>query len=353
MKKTNEERIIRIDTIDKFATLQEIPVFDGIPVENLWRLAEKSYLIEREKKGNDVAPPLIKEGETPATHFYILYDGVAELINANQPIKTLTKNAIYGENELIAGKEKYCNSIHLISPKTQFLKISKRRFMSIFDNFSEMSKNVCKLISDRYLINGTALAKEMEKNRNIDLIMSRFNKVSSELLRSMGRKEVEQKFLLKGDFRLKVFDDFALHLKKVEIEQAYLKIEKGEEIRIRKFGKIYFRTTKLDKEDQTRQEKEVRIEKNEFVKDYENILGTPIKKVRYQILNYPVFKEVNVDIYKGSLAPLKVAEIEYWGEEDVDNLEIPVWLQNYIERDVTTEPAYKNKNLSLNGLPKT
>lgn len=341
-------QIIKMDTIDKFAILQEIPIFEGIPVESLWSVAEKSNVVE----WNDKSPIIIDEHKTNAMHFYVLIDGVALLSNSNQEIETLTKSAFYGEKELISEKENYLNSIKTISPKVKFLRIPRRLFLSLFDNFSEMSKNVCRLVSERYLTNSISLAKEMEKNRNIDLIMSRFNKVSSELLRSMGREEVEQKFLLKDDFNLKVFDDFGLRLKKVEIVQAYLKIEKLEEVRIRKFGNIYFRTTKLDKADKTREEKEFRIEREEFERDYKKTVGKPIRKTRYQIQNHPEFKEVNVDIYEGKLAPLKVAEIEYWTQEDVGILEIPVWLKNHIKEDVTTDAAYKNKNLALKGMPK-
>lgn len=59
-----------------------------------------------------------------------------------------------------------------------------------------------------------------------------------------------------------------------------------------------------------------------------------------------------MDIYEGKLEPLKIAEIEYWTQEDAGSLEIPIWLQQNIKEEVTTEKAYKNKNLALKGLPK-
>lgn len=341
-------KTIDVETIDKFAILQEVPVFEGVPVDNLWSIAEKAIVVECDNK----FPFLIEENKTEATYFYILLDGVAILTNTSQELETLTKNSFYGEKELIAGKENYLNSIRLISPQVRFLRISKRLFLSLFENFSDMSKNLCRFIAGRYLSNSATLAKEMEKNRNIDLILNRFNKVSNELLKAVGREEVELKFLLKDTFDIKIFADWGLKVNIIEIDQAYLKIEGGEEERIRKFGNAYYRTIKQDKADKTRDEKEFRITKEEFEQDYKKVIGTPIKKTRYQVQNYPEFKELCVDIYEGKLEPLKVAEIEYWTLDDAATLERPEWLNKFIKKDVTTDQSYKNKNLSLKGLPK-
>lgn len=341
-------KTIVIEPIDKFAILQEVPVFEGVPVDDLWPIAEKAKVVECEIK----YPFLIEENKTAAAYFYILIDGVAVLTNTSQEFETLTRNSFYGEKELIAGEVNYRNSIRLISPEARFLRISRRLFLSLFDNNSDMSRNLCRFIAGRYLSNSAILAKEMEKNRNIDLILNRFNKVSNELLKASGREEVELKFLLKDNFDIKAFDEYGLKVRKIEIDQAYLKIEDGEEERIRKFGNSYYRTIKQDKEGKTRDEKEFRITKEEFEQDYKKAIGTPIKKTRYQVQNYPEFKELCVDIYEGRLEPLKVAEIEYWTQDDVENLERPEWLKKFIKKEVTTDKNYKNKNLSLKGLPK-
>lgn len=341
-------KTIDVESIDKFAILQEVPVFEGVPVDNLWTIAEKAHVVECDDK----SPFFIVENKTGAAYFYILLDGVAILTNASQELETLTKNSFYGEKELIAGKENYLNSIRLISPQARFLRISKRLFLSLFDNISDMSRNLCRFIAGRYLSNSSILAKEMEKNRNIDLILNRFNKVSNELLKAVGREEIELKFLLKDNFDIKVFEEFGLKAKEIEIDQVYLKVEDAEEERIRKFGSSYYRTIKQDKEEKTRDEKEFLITKEEFEQDYKKAIGTPIKKTRYQVQNYPEFKELCVDIYDGKLAPLKVAEIEFWTHDDMETLERPGWLKKFIKKDVTTDKRYKNKNLSLKGLPK-
>ncbi len=343
-----DTKFIEKEVIDKFAVLQEIPVFNGVPVEQLWAVAEKARAIEYDDKFT----PFIKENETPAAYFYVLIDGVVVLNNAEQEIATMTENDYYGESELIAGKETYYHTIRLISPKACFIRLPKRLFLSLFENSTDMPIKLSRLISDHYLETSNRLAKEIERNRNIDAIMHRFNMISTELMRAVGREEVEQKFLLKDNFDIKLLEKSNVKYKEVEIDQAYLKVEGGEEERIRRFGDSYFRTVKYDKAEGTRKEQENRIDKDDFEKEYKRIKGTPIQKTRYIIQNYPQFKELCIDIYEGKLKPLKVAEIEYWSEEHVGNEKIPGWLDKYIKKEVTKNDAYKNKNLALKGLPK-
>jgi len=340
------EKSITLDNIDIFATFQEIPLFSGISDEDLWEVAKRTKVYEYRKGDN-----IIREGETEAAHLYIMINGNGVVSHSGQKIESLEQNSFYGEYELIAGKEYYSNSIRLITPTAQFLKLSRKIFISLFENNSSMSQNICRLASDKYLMHTHSLAVERKKSNNIDSILARFDQVSKEILKAVGREEVEVKYLLKNSFSIKELDKYNLEYQSIEIEQVYLSIEKSSEERIRKYGDKYIRTIK-EGEGKVRNEKDWVIDRQTFEKEAsERTIGNMIKKMRYVFKNDD-FKEICIDKYDANLSPLKVAEITFLSFSDSINFNMPSWLKKFIKKEVTEDKRYKNKNLALDGLPK-
>lgn len=156
--------------------------------------------------------------------------------------------------------------------------------------------------------------------------------------------EVERKFLIDSQIINEILekDKFL----KSKIIQFYTKISKNEEIRYRKFGKIYTKTTKIGS-GLARRERELEIGKDEFKKALKFALTEPIFKTRFsfKINNLPCF----IDFFKEKLEGLCFLEIEFLKIDEANSFEIPKFLQNYIIKEITNDERYKNKNLALNG----
>lgn len=330
--------------IDRFVILQEVPVFEHIPIEILWHLSEKSIEVDVER-----LEWYIEENVDPAGYFYILVDGIAMISNSKQKIADMDIHSFYGHDEIITGEECYVNSLQLISKKARFLKLHKRTVLSLFNSYPEFAVELSKFLSKRVLENSSKLAEEARKNRDIEAVLNRFDTISKELLRTMGRDEIERKYLLKDNFDVKVLEGEIISYEKIDIIQAYIKIEGDNELRVRKYGNGYFRTEKSGT-GKARRENEEAITEDEFKKEIKEIAGIPIEKDRYKI-NDPKYREIVIDIYKGKFVPLKIAEVEFITNEDSLKFKPPKWLSKYIEKEVTEDKRYKNKNLFLNGRP--
>jgi adenylate cyclase len=166
--------------------------------------------------------------------------------------------------------------------------------------------------------------------------------------------EIERKFLVSA---LPKSISKAQHY---EVIQAYLKITPDEEVRIRKaFGA---QTNRMGTSAQSRQEGcsittkrgkgmsryediEV-IDDGQFERLFQKAEGKTIEKTRYEI---PYGGHtIELDIYRGELEGLRVAEIEFESEKESMGFKPPKWFGE----EVTENERYKNKNLSKFGMPK-
>lgn len=147
--------------------------------------------------------------------------------------------------------------------------------------------------------------------------------------------EIERKFLVQR------VPDHLDQYPHEEILQGYLKIdEDGSEKRLRQAGERYTRTIKTG-QGKTRQEQEEVISQNEFASLWPQTEGKRIEKTRYQI------GDMEVDVYKGNLTGLIIAEKEFGSEEESVQFMLPEW----VGEEVTNDERYKNKNLAKFGLP--
>lgn len=150
-------------------------------------------------------------------------------------------------------------------------------------------------------------------------------------------KEIEKKFLLRN-----LPTGVA---KGTKIRQGYLSVA-NPEVRVRAKGEKFF-LTKKSGEGFVRSEEEYEISSEVFAILWLLTEGVRIEKTRYEIIGEDGLVW-EIDEFQTSLtAGLFTAEVELQHESIVP--EIPSAISEVIERDVTTDERYKNKNLAING----
>jgi adenylate cyclase len=152
---------------------------------------------------------------------------------------------------------------------------------------------------------------------------------------NQSTREIERKFLLKR---------FPPGLNKFPhdtIVQGYLAVGPGGvQVRLRKKGAVRSLTFKQGTKG-AREEREVRLSKEQFDALWPATTGRRLTKVRYDV----PWKEhtIEIDIYRGRHEGLVVAEVEFDSQRSCAAFEPPDW----IGRDVTGKPKYSNVALAL------
>jgi adenylate cyclase len=131
-----------------------------------------------------------------------------------------------------------------------------------------------------------------------------------------------------------------------EIEQGYLAItDDRPEVRVRRRDGNAFLTVKAGG-GRVRVEEEIEIEPDRFDRLWPLTEGLRIEKTRYEI-DAGDGLVIEVDVYKGDLEGLVVAEVEFDSEAAADAFAPPDWLGP----DVTEDARYKNQRLARSGAP--
>lgn len=154
--------------------------------------------------------------------------------------------------------------------------------------------------------------------------------------------EIERKFLVERPAELP--DDLGRHLSE-RIDQGYIALEEGVEVRVRRRGTRAFLTIKSSGA-RTRLEEELEIDDARFGRLWPLTEGRRVRKTRTYV---PIGDglTVELDVYAGAHEGLVVAEVEFTTEPAADAFEPPPWLG----REVTDDPRYKNRALALDGAP--
>ena len=151
--------------------------------------------------------------------------------------------------------------------------------------------------------------------------------------------EIEKKFLLRN---------LPLGITKgTKILQGYLSVG-NPEVRVRAKGGKFFLTRKVG-EGFVREEEEYEISEEVFEILWSLTEHARIEKIRYEIIGEDGLLW-EIDEFQTPLTEgLFTAEVELQDEAVVP--EIPPSIAEVIERDVTLDEMYKNKNLAINGTP--
>jgi len=156
---------------------------------------------------------------------------------------------------------------------------------------------------------------------------------------TIASKEIERKWLIQREL-----PDLC-GIKCKEVIQGYIAVTSdGTEVRVRQKGENYFQTIKSDG-GLVRGEIEIELSKEQFDTLWQATEGRRLEKTRYEI-DYNGAK-IELDVYKGALLGLVVAEVEFTSVRDSETFVPPLWFG----KEVTDNKGFKNKNLALNGVP--
>ncbi|MDF7801241.1 CYTH domain-containing protein [Pontiellaceae bacterium B1224] len=151
-------------------------------------------------------------------------------------------------------------------------------------------------------------------------------------------KEIERKFILKE------LPD-SMGEEPVAVLQGYItEPDDSVEVRLRQKGSTYILTCKTG-QGMTREEQESEIGEDLFQQFWPLTVGRRVCKVRYKVA-LPNALMAEIDIFEDSLAGLKLCEVEFPDEASALAFVPPAWFG----REVTEDPAYKNKQLAIHGL---
>jgi CYTH domain-containing protein len=152
-------------------------------------------------------------------------------------------------------------------------------------------------------------------------------------------REIERKFLVDR------IPDAVQVARNAEIVQGYLTSEsQGAEVRLRRKGRKFYATVK-SVGSLTRAEYEIELTEAQFDVLWPATEGRRVEKTRYELDHRDLV--IEVDIYRGQLAGLVTAEVEFAQVEQSEAFAPPDWLGT----EITEDARYKNKNLALHGLP--
>lgn len=130
-------------------------------------------------------------------------------------------------------------------------------------------------------------------------------------------------------------------LKAKAITQGYLAIGKdGTEVRLRQKADQYFQTVKSEG-GLVRQEFETTLNQEQFDTLWPATDGKRLEKDRYKIPHDN--HTIELDVYKGKLKGLVVAEVEFKSMDEAKSFSTPAWFG----KDVTDNKGFKNKNLAM------
>lgn len=136
--------------------------------------------------------------------------------------------------------------------------------------------------------------------------------------------------------------------KKIKIEQSYINFSPV--IRIRNIDDNEYILTiksKTSEEGLVREEYECSLTKDKYDKLLSKKEGNTISKNRYFVKEEDGLTR-EIDIFLGDLEGLAYLEIEFSNLESAQNFETPNW----VIKDVTADPLYKNSFLARFGIPK-
>ncbi|MGN1157090.1 MAG: CYTH domain-containing protein [Agathobacter sp.] len=144
--------------------------------------------------------------------------------------------------------------------------------------------------------------------------------------------EIERKFLVKE------LPENLESYKQLHISQGYLNTNPV--VRIRRSNDEYYLTYK-GKGMMVREEYNLPLNEEAFLHMLPKIDGILIDKIRYLIpLDDKLTAEL--DIFRGTLAPLRLVEVEFDSEEEANAFIPPAWFGD----DVTNSKKYHNSRLS-------
>jgi CYTH domain-containing protein/CHAD domain-containing protein len=153
-------------------------------------------------------------------------------------------------------------------------------------------------------------------------------------------KEIERKFLLRKVPAL------AGSRRSVDIAQGYLAIDDGTEVRVRRAGQDRFVTVKSGR-GEIREEIEIAIGEEQFAALWPLTDARRLRKRRLAVTLERGLK-VELDVFRGALDGLLIAEVEFSSETASREFEPPAWFGE----EITGDHRYSGQSLARDGKPR-
>ena len=129
------------------------------------------------------------------------------------------------------------------------------------------------------------------------------------------------------------------------LEQGYLALDPaGAEVRVRRKGAKHMLTVKTGA-GLARGEEEVALDAADFDRLWPLTEGRRVEKERFRLGGGG--NGVELDVYRGALDGLVVAEIEFDSDKESEEFDPPAWLG----REVTGDERFANQRLAVQGRP--
>jgi len=138
-------------------------------------------------------------------------------------------------------------------------------------------------------------------------------------------------------------------LTKQNISQFYTKIKICKEVRYRKIDDTFFKTIRTGSEVRENIVNKA-ITRKDYLQAKEKKVGKVLKKERFTLTD--AFANFAIDRYKKHLHNIDILEVSFKNLEEAEAFNIPDSFKRYVQKEVSDDDRYRNKNLALLGNPK-
>ncbi|RJP48628.1 MAG: hypothetical protein C4557_12625 [Anaerolineaceae bacterium] len=183
--------------------LSRIPLFADLPLQELDRLV--SALDVCELKDREI---LFREGD-PGEHFYVVVDGVLEVLMAEDTTDELLLNVLhqgeyFGEMSLIAPDGQRTATVRSRG-KSVLLSMSRAQFLNLTKQHPELAVSMVRVLSQRLDATNTATFRDLtEKNRQLQRAYDELKAAQAQLIE---KERLEHELQLAADIQLSILPD--------------------------------------------------------------------------------------------------------------------------------------------------
>lgn len=183
--------------------LSRIPLFADLPLQELDRLV--SALDVCELKDREI---LFREGD-PGEHFYVVVDGVLEVLMAEDTTDELLLNVLhqgeyFGEMSLIAPDGQRTATVRSRGMSV-LLSMSRAQFLNLTKQHPELAVSMVRVLSQRLDATNTATFRDLtEKNRQLQRAYDELKAAQAQLIE---KERLEHELQLAADIQLSILPD--------------------------------------------------------------------------------------------------------------------------------------------------
>lgn len=183
--------------------LSKIPLFAGLPVQELDEII--STLDVRDLADREI---LFREGEL-GEHFYVVLNGVLEVLMAEGTPEELLLNVLYageylGEMSLLMPGGHRTASVRA-KGKSTLLSLSRAQFMDITKKHPELAISMVRVLSQRLDATNAATFRDLtEKNRQLQTAYDELKAAQAQLIE---KERLERELQVAADIQLSILPD--------------------------------------------------------------------------------------------------------------------------------------------------